>query len=187
MKRYTLFAGVNGAGKTTMYNTVYVNNNREEPRINTDEMVAGLGSWEDNSLQIKCAREAALFIRKYFEEGISFNQETTLTGRSIIKNIIDAKSKGFYVRMNYIALSSPDVAKGRVRDRVSKGGHGIPDETIERRYYESLKNLSSVIDICDEIVIYDNTYECEELIRFHLGKQTYRKEVIPDWLSVYIN
>ena len=81
---------------------------------------------------LKCAREAVKLIKEYISEGISFNQETTLTGRSIIKNIINAKDNGFYVVMNYIGGESPKIAKERVKIRVSRGGHGISDEDIER-------------------------------------------------------
>ena len=35
MKKYTIFAGVNGAGKS-----IYYTENKEEKRINADEMVA---------------------------------------------------------------------------------------------------------------------------------------------------
>ena len=40
MKRYTIFAGVNGAGKTSIYESIYYTENKEEKRINADEMVA---------------------------------------------------------------------------------------------------------------------------------------------------
>ena len=36
--------------------------------------------------------------------------------------------------MNYIGVESIDIAKERVAIRVSKGGHGIPYDAIERRY-----------------------------------------------------
>ena len=84
MKNYTIFAGVNGAGKTSIYKSIYYNENIGEKRINTDEMVSRIGHWQDNNLQIKCAREAVKLIKKYIVEGISFNQETTLSGKSII-------------------------------------------------------------------------------------------------------
>ena len=52
MKKYTIFAGVNGAGKTSIYESIYYTENKEEKRINADEMVAlilvyflYLGSW----------------------------------------------------------------------------------------------------------------------------------------------
>lgn len=94
MKSYTIFAGVNGAGKTSIYESIYFNENRAEKRINTDEMVARIGSWQDNNLQVKCAREAVKLIKRYISEGISFNQETTLSGRSIINNIKIARKNG---------------------------------------------------------------------------------------------
>ena len=50
-------------------------------------MVARVGSWKDNNLQMKCAREAIKLIKQYISEDISFNQETTLSGKSIVKNI----------------------------------------------------------------------------------------------------
>ena len=96
MPTYTIFAGVNGAGKTSIYKSIYYDENKDEKRINTDEMVARIGSWRDNNLQMKCAREAVKLIRQYINNDISFNQETTLSGNSIVKNINNAKKKGFY-------------------------------------------------------------------------------------------
>jgi predicted ABC-type ATPase len=73
MPTYTIFAGVNGAGKTSIYKSIYYDENKEDKRINTDEMVARIGSWKDNNLQMKCAREAVKLIKSYISEGISFN------------------------------------------------------------------------------------------------------------------
>ena len=86
--------GANGAGKTSIYKSIYYDENKDEKRINTDEMVARIGSWRDNNLQMKCAREAVKLIRQYINNYISFNQETTLSGNSIVKNIKNAKEKG---------------------------------------------------------------------------------------------
>lgn len=36
MPTYTIFAGVNGAGKTSIYNSIYYEKNKDEKRINTD-------------------------------------------------------------------------------------------------------------------------------------------------------
>ena len=183
MPTYTIFAGVNGAGKTSIYKSIYYNENKNEKRINTDEMVARIGSWKDNNLQMKCARESVKLIKQYIMEEISFNQETTLSGRSIINNIKFAKEKGFYIVMNYIGLESPELAKERVKIRISKGGHGIPDKDIERRYYDSLKNLNHVIEICDEVNIYDNTEVLKEIIYFKNGKIIWSDKKVPNWIN----
>ncbi|EHR0219581.1 zeta toxin family protein [Clostridium perfringens] len=181
-KTYTLFAGVNGAGKTSIYNSIYYSNNKQEKRINTDEMVSNIGSWKDNNLQIKCARAAIKLINEYISEGISFNQETTLSGKSIIRNIKLAKKNGFYVVMNYIGVNTVEIAKERVNLRVQKGGHGIPDNDIERRYIDSLNNLKKAIEICDEIKIYDNTKLFEQVMYIKNGKLIWKKGV-PPWLD----
>ena len=180
---YTIFAGVNGAGKTSIYKSIYYNENKNEKRINTDEMVARIGSWKDNNLQMRCAREAVKLIKQYILEGIPFNQETTLSGRSIVKNIKFAKENGFYIVMNYIGLENPELAKERVKIRVSKGGHGIPDKDIERRYYDSLKKLNDVIEICDEVNIYDNTEVLREVIYLKNGKIIWRDNKVPNWAN----
>ena len=39
MPTYTIFAGVNGAGKTSIYKSIYYNENMDEKRIITDEIV----------------------------------------------------------------------------------------------------------------------------------------------------
>ena len=46
MPTYTIFAGVNGCGKTSIYQSFYYEENKSEKRINTDEMVARVGSWK---------------------------------------------------------------------------------------------------------------------------------------------
>lgn len=111
MATYTIFAGVNGAGKTSIYKSTYYEHNKHEERINTDEMVARIGSWKDSNLQMRCAREAVKLIRKYISEEISFNQETTLSGRSILNNIKKAKQQGFQIIVNYIGVENPEIAK----------------------------------------------------------------------------
>ena len=187
MPTYTIFAGANGVGKTSIYKSIYYNENKDEKRINTDEMVARIGSWKDNNLQMKSAREAVKLIKSYISEKISFNQETTLCGKSIIKNIKLAKENGFYIVMNYIGVENPQIAKDRVKLRVSKGGHGIPDENIERRYYASLKNLKGVVEICNEINVYDNTEIFREIIDFKDGNLIWKARNMPRWTDNIFN
>lgn len=85
--------------------------------------------------------------------------------------------------MNYIGVEDPEVAKERVKIRVSKGGHGIPDKDIERRYYDSLNNLNNVIEMCDEVNIYDNTEVLREIIYLKNYKIIWRDKKIPNWAN----
>lgn len=149
-------------------------------------MVARVGHWKDNNIQIKCAREAVRLIREYITEGISFNQETTLSGRGVVNNLKLAKNKGFYITMNYIGVESPEIAKERVAIRVSKGGQGIPDEAIDRRYFDSLSNLIKVTGICDKINIYDNTEMFRIVMVIENENIVWQDKKLPNWLKSVI-
>ena len=62
-------------------------------------------------------------------------------------------------------LDSPNIAKERVAQRVAEGGHNIPLETIERRYYNGIANLFTIyIDMVDICYIFDNSEGRKELI-----------------------
>ena len=155
---YTIFAGVNGSGKSTLYNTPYIYHDNLGIRINSDEiLVANGGDWRNAKDQAEAMKEAVRLIKDCIKKGVSFNQETTLSGRSIINNILNAKKSGFKIKLHYVGLESSKLAIQRVADRVSKGGHGIPKEDIERRYNTSLSNLKEVIPLVDNIYIYDNS------------------------------
>ena len=67
------------------------------------------------------------------------------------------KKSGFKIKLHYVGLESSKLAIQRVADRVSKGGHGIPKEDIERRYNTSLSNLKEVMPLVDNLYIYDNS------------------------------
>lgn len=155
---YTIFAGVNGSGKSTLYNMPYIPHDNLGFRINSDEiLVANGGDWRNVKDQAEAMKEAVRLIKDCIKRGISFNQETTLSGRSIINNILNAKKSGFKIKLHYIGLESSKPAIQRVADRVNKGGHGIPKEDIERRYNTSLSNLKEVIPLLDNLYIYDNS------------------------------
>ena len=95
MKRYVLFAGVNGAGKTTLYQTN--KDYKDMPRINMDEIVREFGSWRVSADISKAGMLAVRKIKEYLENGVTFNQETTLCGHMILKNIERAKQLGYNI------------------------------------------------------------------------------------------
>ena len=155
-RTYTIYAGVNGAGKSTMYKSIKLNPGEE--RVNADEiLVEGGGDWRDEKDQADAMREAVKRINYFINEGVSFNQETTLTGRSIFNTIKKTKRNKFYVRLVYIGLEDANLAVDRVKNRVKLGGHGIDEITVRRRYDVSLSMLEEVLPLCDIAVIYDNS------------------------------
>lgn len=116
-----------------------------------------------------------------FNAGNSFSQETTLCGRSILRNIQRAKDLGYCIEMHYVGLDSADTAKKRVENRVKCGGHGIPDADIERRYVETLENLKLVLPQCDLAAIYDNTEGFRRFAIYKNGRCVRLSSRVPEW------
>ena len=138
-KVFYLFAGVNGAGKSTLYNLAIINKNiKNSTRINTDEIVKEIGDWKDNSNQIKAGKIAINLRNDCFINDKSFNEETTLTGKTILKTIDKAKELGYELQLFYVGVSSPEIAKERIKNRVERGGHNIEKELKENPWLKKL-------------------------------------------------
>ena len=125
-------------------------------------------------------------IRDLFHEQVSFNQETTLCGKSILKHIDYAKSLGYKIYLYYVGLESAALAKQRIAERVRRGGHGLPPEEVERRYTESLDHLRIVIPKCELAMIYDNTDSFKKIAEYRLGNEVWRTENIPVWYEKFM-
>ena len=172
-----IFAGVNGAGKSTLYNSENLDNEiKYSTRINTDEIVRKIGDWKNNSDQIKAAKIAINLRNDCLKYGKSFNEETTLTGKTILKTIDKAKELGYELQLFYVGVNNPEIEKERIRNRVEKGGHNIADEIVEKRYYESLKNLKQMITKFDEVYLYDNSIKYKHIFSFINNKILYKEK-----------
>lgn len=179
MNRYVIIAGVNGAGKSTFYSTENLFSNIE--KVNLDDVVREIGESGNIADVVKAGKIVINQINDYFENGISFSQETTLCGKSIFKNIDRAKKLGYTIELYYVGLDSAELAKQRVKHRVEHGGHDISDEDVERRYIETLQNLKIVLEKCDLAAIYDNTDKFRRFAIFKDGKCVRLSSYVPDW------
>ena len=179
MKKYILIAGVNGAGKSTLFSLIP--SLSKINKINLDETVRNIGDWRDVKAVIEAGKIIVDRINDYFDSGESFCQETTLCGKSILRNVNRAKQLGYSIEMHYVGLESVELAKERVKNRVIHGGHGIADEDIERRYVETFKNLQIVLPQCDLAAIYDNTESFRRFAIYKEGTCVRLSSRIPAW------
>lgn len=161
MKRpkYIIVAGVNGAGKSTLYKMdrpLF----EDTKRLNADEILrANGGDWHSKADSIKAMREEVKQIHEALKNRESIHVETTLAGNgSAQRKLIDiAHQANYEVSLVYVALDSPKTAVRRVKERVKKGGHGISDELVIKRYSQSLDNLAIIASLSDNVTVYDNT------------------------------
>ena len=179
MRKYIIIAGVNGVGKSTLYQSSREMHGME--RINTDEIVREIGAWNNFNDVMTAGKIAVEKIQYNFLNGISFNQETTLCGQMILNNICKAKELGYTIEMHYISVESVNIAKERVHMRVQLGGHGIPDSDIERRYIESFVQLNKIIQNIDLLALYDNTIAFRRFAIYRNGNIVKISHNCPKW------
>ncbi len=158
-KNLYIIAGCNGAGKTTASFTILPDIIDCKEFVNADEIAKGLSPFQPEKVAFEAGRIMLNRIAELLEQNESFAFETTLSTRSYKQKIEEAKQKGFTITLLFFWLQNVELAKERVRTRVSEGGHNIEPEVIERRYIKGIKNLFDIyLPIVDGVLIFDNSY-----------------------------
>nr|WP_314246680.1 zeta toxin family protein [Capnocytophaga leadbetteri] len=153
-----IIAGCNGAGKTTASFTILPEILGCKEFINADEIAKGLSPFQPESVAVQAGRIMLARMDELLQKGETFAFETTLATKSYKQKIEWAQANGYEVTLLFFWLDSPNIAKKRVAQRVAEGGHNIPLETIERRYYNGIANLFAIyIDMVDICYIFDNS------------------------------
>jgi predicted ABC-type ATPase len=157
MPNLYIIAGCNGAGKTTASFTILPEMLNCKEFVNADSIAAGLSPFNPDSVAIEAGRLMLSRIRELMANGVDFAFEATLATKSYVSLVKTAREVGYKVTLLFIWIDSPTTAMQRVAERVIRGGHNIPSEVIERRYYRGLFNLINLyIPICDAWMVVNN-------------------------------
>lgn len=157
MPNLYIISGCNGAGKTTASYTILPEILDCKEFVNADNIAAGLSPFNPERVALEAGRIMLTRIHDLLDERADFAFETTLSTRSYVSLIKEARQKGYEVTLLYLWLDSPDHAVKRVAKRVAKGGHHIPDEVVKRRYYRGIANLTRLyMPLCDRWLLFDN-------------------------------
>lgn len=104
-------------------------------------------------------------IKSLLESGQNFAFETTLSTKSYVNLIEEAKQKEYQITLLFFWLHSSDLAVSRVKNRVKEGGHNIPENVIRRRYESGLTNFFTLyLPITDHWMFINNSGEPYEVI-----------------------
>ena len=158
-----VLAGVNGAGKSSLGGAMIRAAGADY--YNPDE-AARVIHLRQPALTVQQANAAAWQQgRRLLEQAIAgrkdFAFETTL-GASTMPRLLDqAVDAGMQVRIWFAGLSSPELHLARVKARVAKGGHDIPEADIRRRYQHSRINLIALLPRLTALRMYDNSAEAD--------------------------
>ena len=157
-KQLYIIAGCNGAGKTTASFTILPEVLDCKEFINADEIAKGLSPFQPESVAMQAGRIMLARMNELLQKGETFAFETTLATKSYKQKIEWAQTNGYEVTLLFFWLCNVAMAKERVAQRVAEGGHSIPSQTIERRYYNGIANLFTIyIDMVDICYIFDNS------------------------------
>jgi predicted ABC-type ATPase len=158
-----VFAGVNGAGKSSIAGAAFRHNGADY--YNPDEAARGLKAANPGLDQTQANSAAWHRGRELLERaiagGLDFAFETTLGASTIPRLLIDAASQGIAVHVWYAGLATPELHIARVRARVARGGHDIPEQAIRRRFEHSRLNLIQMLPVLAALRVYDNSVEAD--------------------------
>jgi predicted ABC-type ATPase len=156
-----VLAGVNGAGKSSVAGAMLMRTGSQfyaPDRAARRFVQAGLPIEEANARAWDRGR-------RQLESAISscrnYAFESTLGGRTITRILLEGGRSGHRVRIWYVGLASPDLHIARVRARVARGGHDIPEPLIHQRWLSSRSNLVRLLPVAAELALYDNSIEAD--------------------------
>jgi predicted ABC-type ATPase len=138
-RKLILVGGPNGAGKTTfvraflkLYPYLY---------LSADALAEELSPEEPSLARIEAGRAFSRKVREALSAGESLVIESTLSGRSVQQYMKLARDEQYWIRLVFVFLETAATCVERVKERVEKGGHDVPELDIRRRFRRSKENF----------------------------------------------
>lgn len=136
-----------------------------EEFVNADEIAKGLSPFHPEEMAVEAGRLMLKRIDTLLSQKKSFAIETTLATRSYKMLVKRAQGLGYTVTLLFFWLPSPEMAEMRVAGRVASGGHNIPKDVINRRYWLGLQNLFDIFaPTVDYWSLYDNSMDQRPIV-----------------------
>lgn len=158
-----VLAGTNGAGKSSLLGEMLRLAGTEH--FNPDAVARRLGlqnpAASSEALNATAWEEGRKLLERAIRDRLNFAFETTLGGGTIPRMLAEAARSGVEVRVWYIGLASAEHHLARVRARVKKGGHDIPEAKIRERFDRGRENLIALLPVLTELRLLDNTWEAD--------------------------
>jgi len=154
-----IVAGPNGAGKTTAAADILVGALAVQEFVNADIIAKGLSSFQPESVAFDAGRIMLQRLHHLTDQRANVAFETTLASRTFASWIKTLTPTGYRFRLFFLWLPSADMAVERVQERVSEGGHHVPEDVIRRRYEAGLRNFFRIYrPLAASWRFYDNSH-----------------------------
>lgn len=160
-----IIAGPNGAGKTTASYNLLPDILHCPNFVNADEIARGLSPFAPDTVAFQAGRIMLQRIDELLQQCVDFAIETTLATRSYVQLVHRAQEMRYKVHLIFFFLETEEQAIQRVAQRVSNGGHNIPEEDIRRRFKRGIYNLVHLyLPICDVVYVLNNNQVPAKLV-----------------------
>lgn len=154
-KQLWLLAGGNGTGKTTFYRLQL--EPLGMPFVNADILAKQLHPDQPEQYSYEAAKIAEAMRLRRLQDGRTFCFETFFSHPSKIDFVANAKALGYEIVLVFIHLEQIQLNLARVAQRISEGGHTVPDEKVKARISRLLPLVKQVLPLCDQTYILDNS------------------------------
>ena len=178
MKTYTIVAGVNGCGKSSLTGVLRTEIDNLGKIIDVDKI-----TFACDGNAIEGGKQAVALIEDCLAKEVCFTQETTLSGKKTLNTIKRAIDKDYYIRLYYVGLDSMEESLLRIENRVKKGGHNIDTEAVTKRFAKRCDDLLAVLPYCNEATFYDNDNGFVTVAKYKNGEMQTIGQYQPKWLS----
>lgn len=153
-----IIAGPNGAGKTTFAREFLPNYADCRTFINADLIAEGLSPFSPEAAALRAGRLMIEEIRRSMRREEDFGLKPPLFGRSYLNLVRQLKKSGYGVHIFYLWVPNVELALLRIRERVSHGGHNVPEATVRRRFSRSVRNFFVHYKVfADRWILFDNS------------------------------
>lgn len=158
MPHLIVIAGPNGAGKSTAAPALLQGTLGITQFVNADAIAQGLSAFAPETVAFQAGRIMLERLQQLANQGVNFAFETTLASRTFAPWIANLRQNGYLFHLIFLWLPNPELAIARVQERVSRGGHNVPEETIRRRYNTGIINFFQLYrNLADNWRFYDNS------------------------------
>jgi len=154
-----VLAGTNGAGKSSIAGAILENLGAvyyNPDTVTRRYIEEGLPPEEANS---RAWRRGVNQLDRAIRDRLNYAFETTLGGHTITQRLIEAAKLGVRVRIWYVGLATSELHIARVKARVARGGHDIPELRVRERYNASRENLVRLLPHLYELTMFDNSQD----------------------------
>lgn len=177
----------------------FLRNSSFSKHLNQNEIADGLWihnkiiTWKSSidHLTYLCAALADYLRKVMLLSESSFSCETVFSHESKLAFMEDAKAQGYFIYLYFISTEAPLINIDRINNRVEQGGHSVPQDKIESRYYRTMENLLPAIRLADKSYLFDNSgIEAGKVFHnfaeVHKGEISLLTDSAPAWFEDYI-